>query len=442
MTDVRLSRNPRAARPGLRSRRGLAGVLAAQICTLSAARLLTVAVPWLLVTGTGDPDRAAWSIGIVVACQTAPYALMQWAAGPLIDRLGGRRISIIGDLTGAILLTVLALAPAAPVWLIAAVMFLVGTADGPAHSGRRLLVPVAAIAAGHSIERGVQYAAVAGRASIAIGAATAGWLLAATGGLTTLWTAAALLAAATAVTALVCPDAPCDRSHHTYLVQLRAGAAFLRRERSLRALSAMLLVTNLLDQALLALLLPLWVHTSRHDPSLIGLAPGVAGAAAAGSALAGTWLGARIRLPRRSVYLAGVLISGPTRIAVLSLDWPPAAVVAVFAIAGIGSGLFNPIVETVQIEKIPEALRGRVLAIISTAAWIGIPAGGLVGAALVETVGLTATTAVCAATYLAAVLYPAWRVTWQPSPGGPNGATASAQQPAGAARRSTGLAPT
>ncbi|WP_436528482.1 MFS transporter [Actinoplanes sp. HUAS TT8] len=426
MTAVRIFRIPRGPQLGLRARRGLAGVLAAQICTLSAARLLTVAVPWLLVTGTGDPDRAAWAIGIVVACQTAPYAFMQWAAGPLIDRLGGRRISIIGDLTGAILLTVLALTPAAPVWLIAAIMFLVGAADGPAHSGRRLLVPAAAAAAGHSIERGVQYAAVAGRASRAIGAATAGWLLAAAGGAPTLWTAAALLAAATALTALACPEAPRDRPNRTYLAQLRAGAAFLRHERSLRALSAMLLVTNLLDQALLALLLPLWVHTTRHDPSLIGLAPSVAGASAAGSALAGAWLSSRVQLPRRAVYLAGVLISGPTRIAVLSLGWPPAAVIAVFAIAGLGSGLFNPIVETVQIEKIPEALRGRVLAIISTAAWIGIPAGGLVGAALVETVGLTATTAVCAAAYLAAVLYPAWRVTWQPEPVRPNEPPASA----------------
>jgi MFS family permease len=111
-----------------------------------------------------------------------------------------------------------------------------------------------------------------------------------------------------------------------------------------------------------------------------------------------------------------VLISGPTRLVVLALGWPPEAVIAVWALAGIGSGLFNPILETVQVESVPAEMRGRVLTMINALAWAGIPLGGLLGAFLLTTTGLPAALWVCGAAYLAAVLYPGHRLTWHPQP--------------------------
>jgi MFS family permease len=394
------------------SRRPLAGVLVAQACTLSASRILALAVPWLLLTATDDPAEAALHAGVVVFCQTAPYALTQLLAGPLLDRYGPRRISIAGDLVSAALLAVLALSPAAPVWLIAVVLAGVGAADGPATAAKRLLIPVAASAAGQPLTRGAGLATALERAATAFGPAIAGWLVAVAGGAPALWVTAALLGAAAPIATITFVNPPRDREAHGYAARLREGARFLRRHTGLRSLAVMFTVTNLLDQALISVLLPVWARTGGYSAAVIGLALSAAGAASVCSALLTAWIGAR--LPRRATYLAAVVVSGPTRLVVLALGWPPEAVIAVWVLAGVGSGLFNPILETVQVESVPAEMRGRVLTLINALAWAGIPLGGLTGAFLLTTAGLPAALLICGAAYLTAVLYPGPRITWHP----------------------------
>ncbi|MEU4422518.1 MFS transporter, partial [Actinoplanes sp. NPDC024001] len=221
----------------------------------------------------------------------------------------------------------------------------------------------------------------------------------------------ALLGATAPIAALTFSDPPRDQARHGYATRLRTGIAYLRRHRSLRALTVMFVVTNLLDQALIAVLLPVWARDGGHSAATVGLALSAAGAAAVCSALGTAWLGTR--LPRRRTYLAAVIISGPTRLIVLALGWPPEAVIAVWLLAGLGSGVFNPLLETVQIEMTPAELRGRVLTLIGALAWVGIPVGGLLGAGLLTAVGLPAALWICGLAYLAAVVHPGNRVAWE-----------------------------
>ncbi|WP_232344604.1 MULTISPECIES: MFS transporter [Actinoplanes] len=388
--------------------RGLTGVLGAQACTLSANRLLTVAVPWLVLDRTGSAAQT----GLVVACQVLPYAFTQWLAGPLLDRIGPRRISAAGDVTSAVVLIIPAIFGTPPLWLLTAMLVLVGCADGPASAAKRLLVPFAAADAGQSTARGVGLATAVERTATAVGTALAGWLVATLGGDRALWAAAAMLGVATLIVTLTVTDPVRDhgRDDETYVDRLRTGAAFLRGNSPLRALTAMFVVTNLLDQALMAVLLPIWARAGGHDATVVGLALSTVGLASIASALASAGFGAR--LPRRATYLIGVLSSGPTRIIVLALGLPPEAVIAVYALAGIGSGLFNPLLETIQVELIPAPLRGRVQTLISAWAWAGIPVGGLLGAVLLSAGGLNLALWVCGIAYLAAVLRPAWRMDW------------------------------
>ncbi|MEU8270517.1 MFS transporter [Sphaerisporangium sp. NPDC049002] len=79
---------------GKRSLRGLIGVLGADLAALSANRLLSIAVPWLVLTTTGSPAKT----GLVAFCQITPFVIAQALAGPLIDRIGPRRVAITGDL--------------------------------------------------------------------------------------------------------------------------------------------------------------------------------------------------------------------------------------------------------------------------------------------------------------------------------------------------------
>jgi len=391
--------------------RALAGVLGAQACALTVTRMLLIAVPWLVWSSTGNTAQA----GLVLLGQTLPYALTQWLAGPLLDRIGPRRISIAGDLTSAGLLAVLAIDTSGPVWLIGLILAGVGAADGPAAAAKRLLLPVAATAAGHSVTRGAGYAIVIERAATTVGPALTGWLIVAAGGATALWVSAALLAAAAGITTRTVTDPPRDDCSSRYVSRLRAGAGYLRHHRSLRSLTAMFLATNLIDQALISILLPMWAHTGGHSPAVIGLALGVGAGTAGCSALVTARLSDR--LPRRGVYLIAVIVAGPTRIAAFAFGWPPEAVIAVWGLAGLGAGVFNPIVEAVQIESVPAELRGRVLTLINALAWAGIPVGGLVGAGLLATAGLRPAAGICGIAYLAAVCYPGWRVNWYPTLG-------------------------
>jgi MFS family permease len=106
-----------------------------------------------------------------------------------------------------------------------------------------------------------------------------------------------------------------------------------------------------------------------------------------------------------------VIISGPTRIIVLALDCPPTVIIAVYAIAGMGSGLFNPALRSTMADVAPAGVRGRVYALVDALSWIGLPTAGLLATTTVTVLTLPGTLWTFGIAYLAAVLYPARRIT-------------------------------
>ncbi|MEV6844237.1 MFS transporter [Actinoplanes sp. NPDC051411] len=166
----------------------------------------------------------------------------------------------------------------------------------------------------------------------------------------------------------------------------------------------MFAITNCLDQALLTLLLPVWFHAHGYTAADIGDCLGLFGAAAACTALLSTAVGHR--LPRRPTYLTAIIVSGISRFVVLAADAPLPAIYTTFAVAGLASGIVGSLILSLQIERIPYQVRGRVLTLINTGAWTGIPLGGLTAAALTALAGTTGALWLAAGGYLAAVLDP------------------------------------
>lgn len=75
-----------------------------------------------------------------------------------------------------------------------------------------------------------------------------------------------------------------------YLAALAEGFRYLRGDRLLIAIAAMILVTNFVDQAGGAVLWPVWAHQVAHSSVALGLLGGAAGVGSvAGNALT-TWL--------------------------------------------------------------------------------------------------------------------------------------------------------
>ncbi|MFD0740576.1 hypothetical protein ACFQ1L_47060 [Phytohabitans flavus] len=57
-----------------------------------------VALPWFVLVTSGSAART----GIVAFAEMLPYVLVCAFGGPLLDRLGHRRVSVLGDLGSAV----------------------------------------------------------------------------------------------------------------------------------------------------------------------------------------------------------------------------------------------------------------------------------------------------------------------------------------------------
>lgn len=71
---------------------------AGTVASIGGTRLSAIAVPWLVLTSTGDPVLT----GVVGMAELLPYVAAKAFGGPLIDRIGARRVAIWSDALSAI----------------------------------------------------------------------------------------------------------------------------------------------------------------------------------------------------------------------------------------------------------------------------------------------------------------------------------------------------
>lgn len=79
---------------GTVDRRPLATVLAANLVSIAGNCLTYTGVPWFVLQSTGSASKA----GIVAFCTLLPAVLAALITGPVIDRMGRRRVSVASDL--------------------------------------------------------------------------------------------------------------------------------------------------------------------------------------------------------------------------------------------------------------------------------------------------------------------------------------------------------
>ncbi|MFF4559398.1 MFS transporter [Streptomyces sp. NPDC001422] len=407
----------RAAAPHTHPRvlRGLVGMLSANAAALSANRVLSIALPWFVLTTTGSVGKT----GLVAFCQIVPYVISQALAGPIIDRVGPKRISVAGDLLSTVAMAtapLLYLTGGLPFGVLLALLAVVGAADGPANGAKGLFVPSATRAARVPIERGTGLSAAVERTATTVGPAIAGVVVTAFGSLYALWITAALFAVSALIVSTTLTD-PVPEPHEIpvddgggYFSQLRQGAAFLRDAKLLRSIVGMLAVTNLLDQAFMSVLLPVWAKESGNGAEAIGLVVSVFAATSIIAALVAA--GVAERLPRRTVYLIGFSLGGLPRFAAMATGAPLWLVLTVLAVGGLGSGFVNPIVGAVTYELIPTPLLGRVKTLAQAVTWAGIPFGGLLGAGLVTLTGTSTALWIVGGLYLVAIAVPGMSREW------------------------------
>ena len=391
-------------------------MLVASSVSIVGTRISTIALPWLVYTETGS----AGLTGLVLTAEMAPYVVSKALGGPLVDRRGPRAISVFGDLlSGAFLALIpilyavgqLSLPDRIPVLL--ALVALAGAFRGPGDGARNAMIPAVSDATGVPIERITGLDSTLDRASALLGAGIGGLLVAVLGAAQTVaFTAGTAFVSAFVVTVLIPRISPIDAEEPgSYLARLRAGGAFLRKDRLLRAILGMIAVTNLLEAAYISVMLPVWVHSNGHGPALIGLLGMLFGGAAVASSLAATTLAGRFS--RRTAYLVGFTLCGAPRYLALALGAPLWVILATNVVAGLGAGFINPTIGAIFFERVPRRIIGRVGSLADALAWAGLPVGGVVGGLAITVLGISPALALAGTAYLVSTTVPGVRPEWR-----------------------------
>ena len=426
------------------TRKPLYGWLTAEAISLTGTRISMIALPWFVLTTTGSATKT----GLVALAELTPLVLLKVLGGPIIDRVGPRRISIGCDLASVLVVGSIPLLHALG-WLsfplFLGLVAVAGALRGPGDAAKHSLVPLLVEKAGVPMERATGLASTVERSASMLGAALAGGLVAWAGPANALVVDAASFGLAAVVLAwstrslasrpgpaMMAADVaevaePAGRPEPSgvaaaavveppepptpYLTELREGWDFLRRDAVLFGIAVMVAVTNLLDLAYAGLLVPVWAKESGSGAGAIGLLFAVfAGASVVGSMAAAAW---GERLPRFRVYLLAFLICGAPRFFILGFDMPVWVVLGFAVVSGFGSGFINPVLGAVMFERIPQPLMGRVTSLTGAMCYALMPFGGLLGGVLVGQFGLTAALLLCGAAYFVATMAPAVDPRWR-----------------------------
>jgi MFS family permease len=392
------------------------GLLVSFFVSEVGTAMSAVAIPWLVLITTGSAGRT----GVVVFAEMTPYVLLQATAGPLADRIGWRLASSLGNLAAAVAVGVLPLLHGLDLLGFPTLIVLValaGIARGIADAANNPLVPGTAALAQMSMERAAGLYSSANRAGLLIGMPAAGALITVTSASTVIFfDALSFAAAAVGIFVLVPaavqserPDEPL--SLHAYRDDLVDGVRFLRRDRLLVGIVLMVTMTNLLDEALISVLLPVWSRDRLHSPTGVGAAGAAFGFGALCGVVMATWLAQR--LPRRMTFALCYLLGGAAPFFALAACSTLAPIVIVIFVANFFGGFLNPILGAVSYERVPARMQARVLGVFKASAWVGIPIGAVVGGVLAEYAGLRGaligTGVVMFVVTLAPFVFPAWR---------------------------------
>ncbi|WP_244375846.1 MFS transporter [Streptomyces ficellus] len=401
-------------------------MLAANAISTSGSSLTLIGVPWFALQTTGSPGKA----GLVAFCATLPVVVSAIVGGPVIDRIGRRRVSVASDLVCALAMAAIPLlhhAGRLEFWGLCALMGVAGLCHAPGQTARHVLVPDLAERAGTTLARAASLFDAVSRGARMAGAALAGVLIALVGAETVLLLDAAtfglsallVLGGVRGVKAAEPQRSAVPVSPARYRAELREGYAFVLGSRLLLGITLMVMVTNGLSQGWSAVLLPVHAQRNLGGAAAIGLVSAVWGGCALLGALLYAALGDRCR--RRTVFTVAFLLSGaPPFLTAATTEsvWP---LVVTAAVGGLGSGTLNPILTTVLYERIPDALRSRVAGVTTAGALLAMPLGGVGAGFLVERAGLVPTLLAVGGLYflttLTPALFPSWREMDGPAPG-------------------------
>jgi MFS family permease len=389
-------------------RSGLLALWGANGISALGSAMTNLAVPWFILQTTGSAART----GLVATAMTAGGVISGVLSGPLIDRFGFKRFSVLTDVVSALLVAAipwLYAAGALPFWLILVLVFVITCMQGPGDAARYALVPGLAHRAGTTIERANGVDRVVAKATLLVGPIVGGVLIAVLGPEDVLYVDAVTFAASAVLVALfVHPRsheegaaAPAERGR-SYRDDLFVGLRFVFSNGLLLSMVAVVAVANALDGALVTVVLPVYALDVWGSPTALGALTSAIG----GGALIGAAVFSAIghRMPRRLTFLVAgaggvVLLYGG-----LALTPPFALMLALALLGAVVAGPILPLIFTVVQTTTPAEVYGRVFGALQSLSASLAPFVIAIVGFVIEGAGLAPTIVGLGAVYLAVLL--------------------------------------
>ena len=396
----------------------LSALLAAHAISQTGNVITTFAIPFY-VLGLGG---SGVEVGIAAFFATVPIVVGGALGGVVVDRVGHRRAAIVADvISGATVLAIplLALTVGLPFWALLVLVFAGGLLDTPGQTARRVMLPRLTERAGIPLERSVGLLDGSERLARLIGATLAGLLVALMGPIAALFVNAATFAVSALLTRAFVAAAPVEPAAEAnalaapsgYWRDLAAGLRFVVRDPLMRLIVALVLVTNLMDAARSSSLLPLYANDRLGGAAALGLLVAVMGGCALLGNIAFGFVAHRVG--RRVTLAVCFTLAGGPASAAFALGAPLPVLVAATALGGLAAGAVNPILGAVQLERVPEHMRGRVFGLVNAGAWAGVPFGALLGGVAADTIGLSWAFGIIAVVYTLVTLTPLLGGSWR-----------------------------
>lgn len=347
--------------------------------------VMTVAIPWLVLTTTGS----AALTGIAVFAGAGGAALGGMLAGRIVDAIGAVRASWAADLLSGLAvapLPILLTFDALAIWQVVLLTALGTLVDSTGSTARQSLVPELAELGGYQRERANALFTSAEHVGYLLGAPVAGVLIAAVGVDGALWVAASTFAfSALIVRCRVRVPTVASVASSEDSASLPEVMSFIWSDPALRALVVFPTLAVTIVGPLVPLVLPVLARQSFDDPVVLGAMVASFGAGGligtAGYGMAGA------RIPRGALY-RGVFIVWPLAFAVITLSQSLPISLISLLVLGAAAGALVPLQATIRQERSPARLLARVVGLSTASIPVAAPIGVLVTGGLIDTLHL------------------------------------------------------
>jgi MFS family permease len=346
-----------------------------------------IAFPWLVLEATGSASAA----GFLGAITAAPLLVSFLFAGVFVDIVGRRRVAVVSDLLSMVsvaLVPILSTWFELTFWPLAALAVLGATFDPAGISAREAMLPEAARAAGLRLERanGIHEAVWGG--AYLLGPGIGGLGIGFLGAATTFWISAAMFAAGALIMGLVQVPGAGRPARHDIPAGIWAstveGIRFVWNDRVLRAVALVSMVIVGFWLPIEGVVLPVFFEAAGQPQRL-----GVTVMALSGGGIVGALIYGAIghRFGRRLAFVGSMTGTG---LATLGMAFLPTygVLLAFSLLAGLFYGPVGPLINLMIQHRAPGVMRGRVVGLLTSAAYVAGPIGYLISGPMVEYLGL------------------------------------------------------